>query len=47
MILKLSELRGLHLHSSQKRVKTLLRLCGCWVPKTLLSQRNQVAITFS
>jgi len=37
----------LHLHSSQRRVKRLLWLCGYWVPKTYFSWRNQVAITLS
>ena len=37
----------LHLHSSQKRVKKLLWLCGYWVPKCYFSWPNQVAITLS
>jgi len=30
-----------------KRVKRLLWLCRYWVPKTYISQRNQVTITLS
>jgi len=38
----------LHLQSSQKRVKRLLRLCGYGVPKTYFSQHNQVnSVTFA
>jgi len=37
----------LHLQSSQKRVKRLLWLCGYWVPRTSISQPNQVAIILS
>jgi len=47
MILKLSELHVVAFAEFAKKLKRLLWLCGYWVPKTYLSQRNQVAITSS